>query len=643
MKSRFIPVIAALAILAGALTSPPARAADDDPPGPKVLRPQAAGDARVRIVHASNDTGPVDIWIGDTRALAGVPFGAVSDYLDVTPGTPRIRVFEAGALPSTPALIDQTPALAGGTSYTIAACRPRATIATPCVTEDSLAPPVSGAARVRLFHYAPAPIPSPVDLISGTTTLVNDLAYLADPDDAEIPGGTYDLKLTNSGGTTTTATLTDTQILPGKVYDLFAIGAGASFRVVSSVTTPSARIRVAHALAGGPAVDILVDGTKVASGVPFFAASGYLDVTAGSHQISITRAGETTPILGPTPVSVEAGRAYTVVAHGATGIVSSLGIKAFLDDTTAPGAGSARVRLIHLSPDAPPVSLRVNGIVLPGVPALSFRDASPYVELPAGAPSIQAIVASGPSAGAVAAALPLLTLEAGRIYDVFVIDQVARVRAEVRVTDTAARVRMAHASGVAGPADVYVDATKVLSGTVLGSVSDYLSVAPGLRRVRIVPAGGNPDTAAAIDVTPTFEGGRAYTVAARDQGATPAAAVVEDSQGTSVAGKAKVRVYHLSSKTAAVDVRVAGGSTLINDLAPGQAGAVLEIDPGTYTLEITSADGAQVLATLANVRLDGRANYDLLALDAPDLKVVSVQSLPLDVPAYRAILPTIFT
>ena len=68
------------------------------------LTSPAAGNVRVRLVHASPAAGNVDIYVTGTThdltaatpTLANVAFRAVSDYLEVPAGTYRVRITPAG-------------------------------------------------------------------------------------------------------------------------------------------------------------------------------------------------------------------------------------------------------------------------------------------------------------------------------------------------------------------------------------------------------------------------------------------------------------------------------------------------------------------------------------------------------------------
>lgn len=193
---------------------------------------------------------------------------------------------------------------------------------------------------------------------------------------------------------------------------------GASSTVVAA---DESRIRVLHASPDAPAVDVYLDGEIVAglTNVPFGVISGYLTVPAGDHEIKVTPTGTTTAVI-ETTVTLEAGRSYTVAAIGP---VASIGPKVFVDDPQ-PVAGSAKVRVVHLSPDAPAVDVAPAGAdpSKAVVSNLAYPDATGYLALPPGTYDLE-VRPTGTTD--VALDLDPLTLESGRAYSVFAIGSAA--------------------------------------------------------------------------------------------------------------------------------------------------------------------------------------------------------------------------
>jgi hypothetical protein len=174
-----------------------------------------------------------------------------------------------------------------------------------------------------------------------------------------------------------------------------------------------------------------------------------------------------------------------------------------------------------------------------------------------------------------------------------------------------AMVRVVHASPDAPNVDVWVDGTKVLTNVPFTAVSDYLSVPAGDHNVKVTPTG---TTTAVIDANLTLTAGTAYTVAAINPVASITAVVLTDDL-TTVAGKARLRVFHASSNApASVDVALAGGAVLVPGLGYGTASGYLTVDPGNYDLEIRAAgDTAAALSLTATVA--SAQNVTAIAMD----------------------------
>ena len=209
---------------------------------------------------------------------------------------------------------------------------------------------------------------------------------------------------------------------------VFAVG----LALPASAQTSMAKVRVIHASPDAPAVDIWVDGQAALRGVAFPAISDYLDVPAGAHKIVVAPAGqgEAAAVITANP-TLEAGMAYTVAAVGP---VASIKGQIFNDNLAAPAAGKAHVRVIHASPDAPAVAVKVaGGPTL--IQSLEFPNASDYLPVDAGSYNLQVTPAGG---DAVVIDLPNTALTAGTIYDVVAVGQLANIRAQVATYTPAA-------------------------------------------------------------------------------------------------------------------------------------------------------------------------------------------------------------
>ncbi len=127
-----------------------------------------------------------------------------------------------------------------------------------------------------------------------------------------------------------------------------------------SFFNPYSYIRILHAVPDAPAVDVYADNIKIASNLPFKNLTDYLRVRSGRYMIKIFPAGETqNPVLRRT-VNIQARSILTIAATGKLENIDLLSIS----DYEHYQRRNAFFRVIHLSPDAPAVSVRLDGRTL---------------------------------------------------------------------------------------------------------------------------------------------------------------------------------------------------------------------------------------------------------------------------------------
>ena len=201
-----------------------------------------------------------------------------------------------------------------------------------------------------------------------------------------------------------------------RLAGLVAAGALALTAALPAAAADTAMVRVLHASPDAPAVDVWVDGSKVLSDVAFKGLSSYLKVPAGAHNIQVVVAGTTTPAVIDATPTFEAGKQYTVAA---TGFVASIAPQVYVDNGKAVD-GSAKLRVVHLSPDAPAVDVAVKGQTPEQAPVknLVFPNATDYLTLPPATYDFEVRLA-----GTTTVALPLngVDLAGGTNYTVFAV------------------------------------------------------------------------------------------------------------------------------------------------------------------------------------------------------------------------------
>jgi len=232
MRNNKIQVIGAAAALAAVMAIPAVGAAQDE---------AADENAKVRVGHFSPDAPAVDVYANGGAILTDVPFGVISEYLEVPGGTYTIEVVAAGADPADGAVIGPVDLDFGaGTMTTVAATNTLENIEAQVIADAPM--PQEGIAQVRVVHFS-ADAPAVDIALDGGDVVVENLEY---PNATEayldLPEGDYDLEIRPTG-TTDVAFDIDPLTLPGdNSFTVFAIGslADGSFTVLPVVDASGA-------------------------------------------------------------------------------------------------------------------------------------------------------------------------------------------------------------------------------------------------------------------------------------------------------------------------------------------------------------------------------------------------------------------
>jgi len=204
----------------------------DDEPGdaPFGLLPAIDGEnqpeptGRLRVAHASPDAPNVDVSLGGEQVLADVPFGAVSDYLEVPAGTATAKITPTGDPDTT--VFEGDVTIEGDTDYTVAAVGE--------LSEETFRPLVlvddnsieRGRARVRVVHTSPDAPAVDVTVADAESTLVDGLAFGEASEYLPLRAGrsTVEVRPDSESNDNPFDAEFDIQLQPNRVYTVFAEG-----------------------------------------------------------------------------------------------------------------------------------------------------------------------------------------------------------------------------------------------------------------------------------------------------------------------------------------------------------------------------------------------------------------------------------
>jgi hypothetical protein len=147
----------------------------------------------------------------------------------------------------------------------------------------------------------------------------------------------------------------------------------------------NAQVRVLHASPDAPGVDIYIDGKRVVTDIDYQGVSPYLAVPAGKRRLQVFPAGKKTGALIDTTIQLKPNQHYTIALADNLKDIRPIVIEDFRKGAKP---GFARLKIVHLSPDAPGVDVTLpSGKVLIG--DLIFGKKSPYLQVTPGTRDLQ--------------------------------------------------------------------------------------------------------------------------------------------------------------------------------------------------------------------------------------------------------------
>jgi hypothetical protein len=150
--------------------------------------------------------------------------------------------------------------------------------------------------------------------------------------------------------------------------------------------------------------------------------------------------------------------------------------------------------------------------------------------------------------------------------------------------------------------DVMIDGRPMIPSLSFRSASSYVPVAAG-QHTLAVTASGDPQRTL-LNTSLSVDNGSNETVVI--VGLTPelsALVLSPDDLQAPAPGKAKVRFVHAGADVPAVDIAVTGGPVLFQNVGFKGVSGPIEVDAGSYNLELRNAGGSSVLLAVPNVSL----------------------------------------
>ena len=460
-----------------------------------------AGNAIVRIVHASPDAPTVDIDVlndGTSEIIGLERFGDTgATGVALTSGSPLVIGIRAGGMLVT---TFTTPALATGQEYFVIAdgllaqADPTATDAFKLLVVDPTGElgfieqdgPSAGAAMLRAVHASPDAPSVDVYAEGISTPLITALTYGDASLYFPVPAGTYNVQLRAHPSTEADPIAYETgpvELAANQRVTAVAAGflssanADDAFRILPFVEdfdpagAGGAVVRIVHAGADAPTVDIDVgdNGTVDVVGLERFQDTGAsgIELPSGEALQIALRAEGGDKITAFTTPALPANSELFVIATGSV-VQPARADDGFSLLAVAPSGSIGFIKqnpvvyAVHGSPDAPAVDVYAGDNLL--VENISFGELSAPVQVPPADFYVLDFYPTGTGPGAPTASFQTPTLVAGGAYLAVAAGELTPEGTEEAFTllafeelfeaAPASRVRAIHASGDAPAVDI---------------------------------------------------------------------------------------------------------------------------------------------------------------------------------------------
>lgn len=426
-------LLAAFAVSIAACSS-----SDDDVVNSAPFPPTAS----LQVLHASSDAPAVNVVVNGNALLTDVDYKQGSARLQLEPGTYSVQVdgITPGGDVTVIGPVDLT--LDVDTVYTVAAVGKvgDGTIEAVVLNQPRTAV-AAGSARAFVLHgasEAPAVdvyVTTPGADLTGTAPL-GSFSYKESLGPVEVAAGDYQIRVTLAGDPTAvvydtgTVTLSDgddlllsavnntvaesTTLMQASPISL-AILTGAGSAEILDAATP-ASLRVVHASADAPNVDVIVDdAVTLVSDLAFPDATPFVPVDPATYNVKVTAAGNASAVVIDADLTLDAGVTYDVLAVNELAAIEPL----VLTDDYRSVITEAKVRIIHASPTAQDVDIYVTEQgaditnIEPTLAGVPFKANTGFLSLAAGAYDVTVTPAGSKTAAIGPAAIGV---NAGGIY-----------------------------------------------------------------------------------------------------------------------------------------------------------------------------------------------------------------------------------
>ncbi|MBN1549986.1 DUF4397 domain-containing protein [bacterium] len=507
--------------------------------------------------------------------------------------------------------------------------------------------------NIRVLHLSPdAP---PVDVwVNKQFIAVKDLGFLEGTEYFEIQSGLYTFDLSPANTSIKETVLTHDFILnPLQDYSVFAVNYLTDIELLalqddnSGLKTNTIRLRPVHAAPNVPSVDIWLipdNGLPIPlwTDLKFRASGEYLEIPAGAYTLGFDANKDASPdIVFDLPAIPEGTIANVFAVNNEQGNVF---LVAHLQNGTTvniyPRQEVSRVRVVHLSPDAPPVDVWLDKSD-PIVSNVHFGQGSEYLTLNAKAATFD-IAPAGTHPKESVLSFNDIMLDPDTDYTAVAYNFLNDLSGLAMVDDNSAvepgfvRLRAVHTAAKVGSVDILllqnISPPVILWPNLkLGDVGDYIEVPAKAYTIGFdVNTDGKPDVIYDIPSLPSGDILNIYAVQDESQSVF-LLAQTQDNTFMKINARrepATLRVVHLSPDAPPVDVYNGLDDKIASDVSFTEGTSSIPVNDGVneFLFFPSGVDTKEPILKTGPVFLKSEKTYSAVAYGtASDLQAILLE------------------
>lgn len=203
------------------------------------------------------------------------------------------------------------------------------------------------------------------------------------------------------------------------------------------------------------------------------------------------------------------------------------------------------------------------------------------------------------------------------------------------IQQTESYVRILHASPDAPPVDIYANDKLLASNVAYKSFTEYYSLSPDVYNIKVYPTGQRQNPVIDRDIRIPPSG--IYTVAAINKLSDITLYPILDTPMPLPNGTVYLRFIHLSPGAPNVDVRLANGTTLFEDVAYKEVTDYIPVNPGTYAFNVYPTGTDDSVLYVPNATLKANRFYSVYAVGLAGGQPPLQALIPLDGNSYLTV------